>query len=175
MTAVQRLLIHPSLPWRGILSVALAVALACTATAVPAAEVTFTETDSTLRLDNGLVAVEFDWNDGAWTGLTHRSIDGSLIAREQLGPGVDFRIDETWMVETLGSVLLRQAVERDAASGAATLALTYGVGKRSPAPISTRRPRPTACPASSALRIVRRSWRWPHGSTPGPRWPTRPT
>ena len=116
------------LPWPAI----LAFALSLTATAASAGGVSFTETDSSLRLDNGLVAVEFDRKDGAWTSLTHRSIDGSLVGRERLGPGVDFRIDETWMVETLGSVLLRHAVERNAASGAATLALTYGVGKRPP-------------------------------------------
>jgi hypothetical protein len=55
-----------------------------------------------------------------------------MTRRPKIGPGVDFRVDETWMVETLGSVLLRHAVERDAASGGATLALTYGVGKRAP-------------------------------------------
>ena len=118
----------PYVPWPAI----LAFALSLTATAILADEVTFTETDSSLRLDNGLVAVEFDRKDGAWTSLTHRSIDGSLVGRDKIGPGVDFRIDETWMVETLGSVLLRHAVERDAASGGATLALTYGVGKRPP-------------------------------------------
>jgi hypothetical protein len=114
--------------WTAILTVGLTLA----ATVTIADEVSFTETDSSLRLDNGLVAIEFDRKDGAWTSLTHRSIDGSLITREKIGPGVDFRIDETWMVETLGSVLLRHAVERDAASSAATLALTYGVGKRAP-------------------------------------------
>lgn len=118
----------PYVPWLAI----LAVALMLNATAASAGEVSFTETDSSLRLDNGLVAVESDRKDGAWTSLTHRAIDGSLVARDKIGPGVDFRIDETWMVETLGSVLLRHAVERDAASGGATLALTYGVGKRPP-------------------------------------------
>ena len=62
----------------------------------------------------------------------HRSVEGSLIQREKLGTTVDFRADESWMVETLGWVLLKHAVERDRATGAAPLALTYGVGKREP-------------------------------------------
>lgn len=100
--------------------------------AAAAGEVTFEATADRLRLSNGVVAVEFDPKDGAWTGLTHRAVEGNMIGREQLSAAVDFRADETWMVESLGSVLLRHAFERDGKSAAGTLSLTYGIGKRSP-------------------------------------------
>ena len=91
----------PYVPWPAI----LAFALSLTATAILADEVTFTETDSSLRLDNGLVAVEFDRKDGAWTSLTHRSIDGSLVGRDKIGPGElllrEIGCDDPWVSTAL--------------------------------------------------------------------------
>jgi hypothetical protein len=83
----------------------LALALLLTATAILAGEVSFTETDSSLRLDNGLVAVEFDRKDGASTSLTHRSIDGSLVGRDKIGPGElllrEIGCDDPWVFTAL--------------------------------------------------------------------------
>ena len=81
---------------------------------------------------NQRISIEIDARDGSWTGLFSPGIPGGLIASSKTA-GVDFRVDNIWVVATRGEHFKGYHVSIDAGSGRVSLTTTFDVASRSSA------------------------------------------
>ena len=71
------------------------------------------ESNDRFAITNGRLRLEFDKATGEWVSLVVDGVAESLIARNKPGIALDFRVDQSWMVEQHGAKLreMRQTDE----------------------------------------------------------------
>ncbi len=104
------------------------------------------ESDDRLAITNGRLRLEFDKATGEWVSLVVDGVADSLIARNKPGIALDFRVDQSWMVEEHGAKLLATIARADEAAGSLSLEFRHGVHMREPTLLIPKRWRTSVLP-----------------------------
>lgn len=112
-------------------------------------DVTCLESGERVAIANGRLRLEFDKATGDWLSLSIDGVPGSLIARNEPGIALDFRVDQVWMVEQHGAKLLETTTRADAADGSLALEFRHGVHMREPTLLIPRRWRTSVLPPTT--------------------------
>lgn len=107
------------------------------------------ESDDRVAITNGRLRLEFDKATGDWLSLSVDGVPGSLVARNEPGIALDFRIDQVWMVEEHGAKLLETTTRVDAAKGSIAIEFRHGVHMREPTLLIPHRWRTSVLPPTT--------------------------
>jgi hypothetical protein len=112
-------------------------------------EIVCLEGDDRVAIDNGRLRLEFDRATGDWVSLLVDGVAESLVARNDPGIALDFRVDQAWMVEEHGAKLLATTTSSDEAAGTLTLEFRHGVHMREPTLLIPKRWRTSVLPPTT--------------------------
>lgn len=107
------------------------------------------ESDDRVAITNSRLRLEFAKATGDWVAMTVDGVPESLVARNEPGIAVDFRIDQEWMVEEHGAKLLETSTDLDEANGSVSLRFRHGVHMREPTLLIPRRWRTSVLPPTT--------------------------
>lgn len=106
---------------------------------LPYKDIYFEERPNGLVFGNSKLRLEIGKTKGEWVSLAATGIPGSLISPTEQPAAVDFRIDDTWMVERYGASYLRHSGSVDAKRDAVSLCVVLGVAPPSRPPLIPER------------------------------------
>jgi hypothetical protein len=107
------------------------------------------ESDERVAIANSRLRLEFAKATGDWVSLAVDGVPESLVARNEPGIALDFRIDQKWMVEEHGAKLLETSTYLDEANGSVSLRFRHGVHMREPTLLIPRRWRTSVLPPTT--------------------------
>jgi len=87
------------------------------------------ESDERVAITNGRLRLEFDTSTGDWVSMTVDGLAESLVALNEPGIAIVFRVDQEWMIEEHGARLRATPTRSD---GSLSLQFRHGVHMREP-------------------------------------------
>ncbi len=95
-------------------------------------DIYFRKTTNRLIFGNAQLAIQVDSRDGSWVSLESAGVPGNLISPSDAA-GVDFRIDNVWLLATEAKHYSGFRLAVDAQGNSASITITFDVGERAPA------------------------------------------